>query len=174
MEYKNSLRSKKLIREACIELLNKKDNISEITISEVVNLAGISRGTFYNHYNNLSEVGDEIRDELLRTISLTLKDTASKDEIDNFIDTLIEYFKENEMLYKRLTKIVTRPVMDGVKIRFLELIKNIRTGLDKPTTLILINGLAGTYLDYLEGRADTSLDDFAKSAKNMLHKLAEN
>ena len=58
-EYRNKIRSKQLIRNAVIELLDKKGNLSSITVSDVVEKANINRGTFYNHYNNVMEVIEE-------------------------------------------------------------------------------------------------------------------
>lgn len=47
--YKNSLRSREMIRHAVFLSLQKKSDPEKITITEVVQLAGINRGTFYNH-----------------------------------------------------------------------------------------------------------------------------
>ncbi len=54
--YRNSVKSKKLIRSALITLLEKKQEITNITVSDIVKTANINRGTFYNHYNNLIKV----------------------------------------------------------------------------------------------------------------------
>ena len=54
--YRNSVKSKKLIRSALITLLEKKQDITNITVSDIVKTANINRGTFYNHYNNLIKV----------------------------------------------------------------------------------------------------------------------
>lgn len=54
--YRNSVRSKELIRSALITLLEKKQDITNITVSDIVKTANINRGTFYNHYNNLIKV----------------------------------------------------------------------------------------------------------------------
>ena len=45
-EYRNKIRSKQLIRNAVIELLDKKGSLSSITVSDVVEKANINRGTF--------------------------------------------------------------------------------------------------------------------------------
>ena len=48
-QYKSALKSKKLIKNAFSELLQKKD-FEKITVTEIVNRAGLNRGTFYAHY----------------------------------------------------------------------------------------------------------------------------
>ena len=58
--YKNALRSKQLIRQALIALLDKKGSMSEVTVSDICHEANINRGTFYNHYGNTTDVLEEI------------------------------------------------------------------------------------------------------------------
>lgn len=50
---------KRQIADACEELLQKKD-LDKITVTEVVNLCGISRQTFYYHFQDLMAVGEWI------------------------------------------------------------------------------------------------------------------
>lgn len=54
-EYRSSLRSKKLITDALVELLDEK-NLDKITVTDIVKKADINRGTFYAHYDNVSDV----------------------------------------------------------------------------------------------------------------------
>ena len=54
-EYRSSLRSKKLITEALVELLDEK-TLDKITVTDIVKKADINRGTFYAHYDNVSDV----------------------------------------------------------------------------------------------------------------------
>ena len=62
-QYKSAIKSKKLIKNAFSELLQKKD-VEKITVTEIVNLAGLNRGTFYAHYNNTVEVLEEIEKDV--------------------------------------------------------------------------------------------------------------
>ena len=54
-EYRSSLRSKKLITDALVELLDEK-TLDKITITDIVKKADINRGTFYAHYDNVNDV----------------------------------------------------------------------------------------------------------------------
>ena len=56
---KNALRSKRLIRQAFLTIVQKKDP-SDISITEIVNEANINRATFYAHYSCLKDLLDEI------------------------------------------------------------------------------------------------------------------
>ena len=52
-EYRNSLRSKRLIRQAFAELMQEKQSIDKITVKEIIERADISKSTFYSHYQDI-------------------------------------------------------------------------------------------------------------------------
>ena len=53
-------RNRRRIQEAFAELLSKYGSMRNITVSELAEHADITRGTFYNYYDNLAEVATEI------------------------------------------------------------------------------------------------------------------
>ncbi|MBO8435808.1 MAG: TetR family transcriptional regulator [Spirochaetes bacterium] len=59
-EYRSSLRSKRLIREALITMMREKP-FDKITITDIVKAADINRGTFYAHFKDTEEVLESIR-----------------------------------------------------------------------------------------------------------------
>ena len=59
-EYRNSTRTKKMIRTAFAELIGEKKMISNISVSELAERADIAKSTFYNHYEDIYAVADEI------------------------------------------------------------------------------------------------------------------
>ncbi|MDR1448687.1 MAG: TetR/AcrR family transcriptional regulator [Propionibacteriaceae bacterium] len=66
-EYRSSLRSKRLIREAFYELLAEKDR-SRITVTDIVNRADISRRTFYAHHRDVRALAELLEDEAIDKI----------------------------------------------------------------------------------------------------------
>lgn len=68
------LKTKKAIRIAVIELLNQKE-IDEITIKDIADRADINRKTFYNYYNGVHQVVEEIENEIVAVCENALKDT---------------------------------------------------------------------------------------------------
>lgn len=68
------LKTKKAIRRAVIELLNQKE-IDEITIKDIADRADINRKTFYNYYNSVYQVVEEIENEIVAACENALKDT---------------------------------------------------------------------------------------------------
>ena len=65
---RRSIYTRTVIKDSLLSLLTGKD-ISEITISELCRKAEINRGTFYLHYNNTSEVLDELLNDALQSAS---------------------------------------------------------------------------------------------------------
>jgi AcrR family transcriptional regulator len=68
---RRSVYTRNVIKDSLLELLSAKD-IADITISELCRAAEISRGTFYLHYNNTSEVLDELFNDALTSASSML------------------------------------------------------------------------------------------------------
>lgn len=62
--YRNALRSKRLILNAYLTLLLGEDG-ARIKTKDVIELANISKGTFYAHYASLQNVQREIEDDQL-------------------------------------------------------------------------------------------------------------
>ncbi|SEN85935.1 DNA-binding transcriptional regulator, AcrR family [Mesobacillus persicus] len=58
------LKSKKALKDAIISLMQQKD-FKEVTISDIVRLADLNRGTFYKHYQYKEDLLDDIIDEVI-------------------------------------------------------------------------------------------------------------
>lgn len=67
------MRSKKAISETFITLLNERD-FKTISITEIVNKAGVNRGTFYKHYAYKEDILKEIQDHFLEHLTIMLED----------------------------------------------------------------------------------------------------
>jgi AcrR family transcriptional regulator len=158
-EYRNKIRSKMLIRNSVIDLVEKKGNLSSITISEVVERANINRGTFYNHYNNVVEVIEELKDERVKMFLDELKKIASFKDFEQFINSIVKHFKENENTYRKLVRGVSRSMIDDLKIEVVKEIRRINPKIDAFNITFVANAITGMYLDYLQNRSDFSLEE---------------
>lgn len=76
------LKTKKAIRNAVAKLLSEK-NVTDITITEIVNLADINRKTFYNYYSNVYQVFDEIENEVLNDLSQVIENVDLREVLKN-------------------------------------------------------------------------------------------
>lgn len=162
-EYKNSIRSKRLLKQALISLISNKRDFNDITVSELVETAEVNRGTFYNHYNNIIDIVNEIKDELLNNLLSNLEySLKTNNTIENLFEVMTKFLKENESVYKRLAPIVPKEMYDGMKnqvISRLGQIINIKSRTQKISLQFLANSIAGTYIDYFENRFDVTLDE---------------
>lgn len=169
--YKNAIRSRKLLREALISLLSKKQ-ISDISVTEIVELASINRGTFYNHYNNPLDILDEIREELTKKLSRVLSTTNKNTNIDELLDKINKYFLENEKDYRTIVKSIPYSAVEKMKHNFIEEITKITLDKISPASIyFVVNGLIGLYLDYLKNNLPFAYSDIIKSTKIIVHKL---
>lgn len=92
------VRTKKAIRSALFEITETKD-ISSVTVSELARKAGVNRRTFYTHYSGITDIVEEIEEELvegIRDIALNFHDNNLRECVyDVFLklnDTVSEEF----------------------------------------------------------------------------------
>lgn len=162
-QYKNALRSKKLLKNALIDLISSGINFQDITITMLINKADVNRGTFYNHYNNIMDIANEIKDEIIEKLHQSLEETSrEKKSIENFFEGITIFLKENEDVYKKLAPITPKQILDGMKtqaINFLNKSHHCKTEKDYLKVRFLSNSISGSYFDYFEGRIDNTLDE---------------
>lgn len=93
--YRNALRSKKMIKEAFIGLMLKK-NVSDIKVKEIIEIADISKGTFYAHYGSISAILRELEAEYIAIISKTFEEFEPIQLIDDFYPMWLKCLKALE------------------------------------------------------------------------------
>ena len=168
--YKNAIRSKQLIRQATIALLDKKGSYDEITVSDICHEADINRGTFYNHYGNPIEVLEEIKEELMNRLTTTLKQNAGKKDINALVDTAIEHIQKNDTEYRKIVKIIPLSVIDKLKQELITHISAFRFDIDEMTLYLIVNGISGLYFDFLKGSLNLSYEKLAQITKQFIKK----
>ena len=92
-----------ILKKIWSELLQKKD-FETISVTEIVKAAGINRSTFYAHYNNMTEVLEEIEKQVADGI---LKSFMSYEEsvMENptpFLKSIASLLQKDFDFYKRL------------------------------------------------------------------------
>ncbi len=100
--HKNAARSRHLIKQAFAELLNEKD-LAKITVTDIVERANISRGTFYAHYLDVYDLYAAIQSNIVEAINETINEVG----VDNIIldpgDVIresIQFLNQNKNYYK--------------------------------------------------------------------------
>ena len=78
------IRTKKAIRMSFIDLL-KENEINDITVTDIANKADINRKTFYNYYNNVYELLDEIENEVTTSFEKILKEMENNQTVNKSV-----------------------------------------------------------------------------------------
>lgn len=166
-QYRSAIRSKKFIKNAFSELLQKKD-LEKITVTEIVKLSGLNRGTFYAHYNNITDVLEEIEKEVTDKI-LSLFSAYKYRIIENptpFLKEIADFLQRDYEFYKRLICAkVGENFIDKLKEFFVSTVmEEIKTDEvhDKAKFLLIVrfytNGFANMYVDVFKGKLNVTLD----------------
>ena len=182
--YRNAIRTKRMIREAFAELLSQKQDISKISVKELVEKADISKSTFYCHYQDIYAVIEEFEQEILsllnETMNIYMKD--HQEEFAPYIKNIIQHLKENENLYKKiltsdlptkfinqLKKICNERINKDVHLKALSTDPDIRMAeID-----FLTNGIINLFVDYFKGEIKLSLDEIGNLCNGLLYTLAK-
>lgn len=168
-QYKSALKSKKLIKNAFSELLQKKD-FEKITVTEIVNRAGLNRGTFYAHYRNTVDVLEEIEKDVSEQILFFF--SSYKDSIiENptpFLRNITKYLQKDFEFYRRLICAkVGDHFIDKLKEFFIKIVieNNSKISHIKDTDIFALkvrfytNGFSNMFEDVFKGRLEVSLSE---------------
>lgn len=168
-EYKNAILTKKKIASAYLSLMI--ENPEMINVTEIVKKAGLHRGTFYIHFENVKMVEQFIENELAQNFK-DLETDFRLVQIDKKPEIIIE--KLNEILNKDLdfyrlfvTAACNTNLMETIKKSILISISNnfqvMRYVMNYERFKVVIQyitgGVIGTYTDWFKGNIDCSIDD---------------
>lgn|SRR5574344_412226 len=110
-KYRSAKRTDTTIKTAFAELLLEKKSLNKISVAELARRSGITRGTFYAHYNNVADVALSIEDELVDALNVLPKDAVSeaanpnvKRDAKESLTQLFEFLKKNSDLYTTLLR----------------------------------------------------------------------
>ncbi len=166
--YRNSLRSKELIKNAMIDLLNRKP-FSDITVTDIVTTANINRGTFYNHYNNPIDVVEEFKRGLLEKFALEIKKTSNKKDVNSLIDLIVQHLKENEKDYKKIINSIPISIIDDMKKELIIRVRELNPNVSELGLYLIVNAISGLFIDYLKGKIIFSFDEMSKRLKEFVN-----
>lgn len=162
-----SRRTRATIKKTFAELLAEKRELSKITVTELVTRAELSRGAFYSHYDDIFSVAEDYENELFERFfdNATLLNLGN---VDEFIDTLFRYLRENDNNYKLLCRsneslFSAKKLCNIACAKLLELCNDNPRCVDKQYLEIEINvfvsGLTFEYIRYCRGSSTATLDE---------------
>lgn len=178
-EYKNSIRSRRLIVQAFIDLMQEKD-LEKITVTDIVKMADINRGTFYAHYQDTRAVIEQIENDIIKKMFEFLGEFQYKNFFQNPLPLLLKisrYLEDNLEFYRILIN------SSGAEQFLVKLkrvfVKYMETDSDTPVKLkkshefyIRINFFAGgvinLYQVWFRGEMEQSLNDISVEISKLI------
>lgn len=97
-------KTKATIHKALLALLEHKD-VSSIHINELCDIADVNRKTFYNHYDRVMDVLDEIEDECVSRVARLFTDERIKSYESDFgklFSDMVYEIQKDEVFYRLL------------------------------------------------------------------------
>ena len=176
---RNAIRSKKLIRQAFIELLREAP-LEKITVTNLVERADVNRSTFYAHYPDVMGIIEEIEQEIIDYTVNALSEMNFDgfwDEPKRYIEYMIYLLEENEELYRLLSNsnvAVHRleHVKDVLVEKMLNMMEQYDKGHKREEYVFLIRFLAGglmeIYTQWIGENIDASLEEVAEKLTKLV------
>ena len=178
-EYRNALRSKALIKDSFVTLMQAKP-LEKITVTDVVNKAQINRGTFYAHYTDIDMLITTIEDEIVQTLCSLLYDLRDSEPLAAPLPLFLkisEYLEANkELIFAlmhanntsafifRLPDLITEQLISSGNID-----NNLRNDpLFKTRCRFYAGGATSLYTAWFQGHVEGSLEDVAYMLKKII------
>lgn len=173
-------KSKEAIRMALVNLLTHKD-LENITITEIAKEADVNRKTFYNNYENVFEVIEEIENDIVQAFNEVLAKINLED-----------YLKQPLKIFESLTSIIQKDfnfysdLVQAQKVGGINLITKItetlkeRVKTNLPGELFqdtftmefsidyIITGMMEGYKEWLQNPKEISLEKLAQTMSTII------
>lgn len=188
---RNAQRSRRLLKEAFMELLAEKPYES-ITVSDVARKADLNRGTFYAHFDNVDDLMRSVMADTADTISEFLSQAVESGFLEDPLPVLTqvgEYLDQNRELTRKLVESRSiEPFVFALESRFREWVQQripVNTQQEKKACAMLTDYIAGgvlqTYRSWLVGdypgveiaEVNKYLSEFVRTTGKVLPELRE-
>lgn len=91
-------KTKALLKQSLADLLCEKD-IKNITIKELTDRVNISRNAFYNHYEDIYDLYNQMENELFADINNLLIESPI-DAYEEMLDNLLDYIQSHASIFR--------------------------------------------------------------------------
>lgn len=181
--YRNAVRSRKMIREAFVELLHEKP-FEKITATDIINRSGLNRSTFYAHYPDVKGIIDEITGEIFSIFRQMLAEmdfSRFLNDPEPNLRQVVSFLEENQDLYRLLGQsdmsLIYLDQMKNVLIRQVLDTPNLPTNGLNPVSVdirirMLLSGVIDAYRVWLAGGIDCTLEELTAEVANITHALS--
>ncbi len=183
-EYKSAIRSRKMIRQAFVELLKEKE-LEKITVTDVVTRADINRGTFYGHYMDTRAVIEQIENEIIEKMLEFLSEFRFQNFFRDPLPLLLKiskYLEEDIEFYRILINSNgSEQFLRKLKDNF---VQHMQTDTDIPEDMkqspaflirchFFAGGLVNLYQVWFRGEMNGSLNEISLELSQIIITIAE-
>lgn len=182
-EYRSSIRSRRMIRAAFLELLDEKE-FSKITVTDITNRADLNRSTFYAHYPDVQGVVEEIQDEIISRNMELVKQMKYRNILKDpmpYLNSICDMLEENIHLYTKIghtddvhlhldkyRKLIAEDIMNHSEIP--EEIRN--APFFEIRIHFFVGGIMNTYQQWTEGKMNCTLTEISNEIASLIQKSA--
>lgn len=121
--HKNAARSRYLIKQAFAQLTNEKD-LQKITVTDIVERANISRGTFYAHYLDVYDLCVAIQKNAIETIDSAIEEMGIENILHDPTEATVRGMKFLDMNKTYFKLFVTSSFSDSLVDRIINRIED--------------------------------------------------
>ena len=181
-QYRSAIRSRRMIRQAFLELLREKP-FERITVTDIANRADINRSTFYAHYPDVRGMIEELMSDVINSSFELIKNVEISDIFKDpkpFLQELMAIGEENMELYRLLGK--SDFAIQQVEKMKTVMLEKAATSVDIPESIrqssafriqisFFIGGILNTYQQWVQGNLDCSMEEIAQQVGYLIQGL---
>jgi AcrR family transcriptional regulator len=178
---RTTTKTRRKIQSAFAELLSERGTAKNISVTDLAERAEITRGTFYNYYNNINEVNIELQGEIEKHLFEAEEELNSVESIEKYIDNIFAFLKQQEDIYRELlASSASAGFLDQIQN---EMSKSVLTVMHKlgitsteaeTDAVFLTNGAIAVTRKYFKGETTMTLDDIHDYLRTKLYWMLEN
>lgn len=179
-EYRSSLRSKKLITDALVALLDEKP-LNRITVTDIVKKADINRGTFYAHYDNVSDVVTSMFQNAYGLITSTINELPRNTDYDisAMLKELQSVMEQDFEFYKKIfSSDINMKVYEDISNVLISYVYEHELGISNVShadfvfyTSFYSGGIIKLYRDWFVGELPMTFDELTTHVSVLLQEL---
>ncbi len=95
-----AIRSKRVFKEAVVDILTENPDISKLTVQKIAKRAELNRATFYLHFIDINDLLKQVVYDIFDDLSLKISPTLQIDDLNNQeqLITLLDYFYKHRKI----------------------------------------------------------------------------
>jgi len=96
-----AIRSKRMIKEAVVDLLIENPDISKLTVQKIAKRAELNRATFYLHFLDINDLLKQVVYDIFDDLSLEMSPILQIDNLNNQeqLITFLDYFYKHRKIF---------------------------------------------------------------------------